>query len=142
MSNGYGTVFFGGKSHLAHRVAYELAIGVIPAGLSIDHKCHNTRCVRPEHLHAVTHGQNMENRRGAQARSRSGKRGVFWHSFSKSWHVVVRHNNVSHSGGYFKNLDEAELAAIKLRNVWHSNNLRDREELRPELAHDPLNEPA
>lgn len=39
---------------MAHRAAYELLVGPIPAGLTIDHLCRNRRCVRPSHLEAVT----------------------------------------------------------------------------------------
>jgi hypothetical protein len=43
---------------LAHRVSYEAAYGPIPAGLHIDHLCRVRKCVRPEHLEAVTQGEN------------------------------------------------------------------------------------
>lgn len=60
----------------AHRVAYELVKGPIPDGLVIDHICHNPPCVNPEHLRAVTHKQNMENRAGASRNSVTGVLGV------------------------------------------------------------------
>ncbi len=60
---GYGTF---GVSHVtkkyAHRVAYELAIGPIPAGLVIDHLCRVHDCVNPFHMEAVAHKENV--RRG------------------------------------------------------------------------------
>lgn len=62
-ANGYGR--FGpwkGKVHWAHRVAYELAKGPIPKGLTIDHLCRTRRCVNPAHLEAVTASVNV--RRG------------------------------------------------------------------------------
>lgn len=37
----------------AHRWSYEDAYGPIPDGLTIDHLCRNTSCVRPDHLEAV-----------------------------------------------------------------------------------------
>ena len=53
-SRGYGQVWDDGRSRSAHRVAYELAVGPIPAGLVIDHLCGVRRCVEPAHLQPVT----------------------------------------------------------------------------------------
>lgn len=46
------------KSVKAHRVSYELSIGAIPDGLTLDHLCYNTKCVRPSHLEPVTLSEN------------------------------------------------------------------------------------
>jgi hypothetical protein len=56
---GYGNFKLGGVVVRAHRVAYELAAGAIPAGLEIDHLCRNPSCVNPNHLEAVTHDVNL-----------------------------------------------------------------------------------
>ena len=61
----YGAIRVGDKMVSAHRLAYELERGPIPQGLELDHLCRNPHCVRPSHLEAVTHAENM--RRGAQA---------------------------------------------------------------------------
>ncbi len=55
---GYGTIG-NRKTVLAHRFSYELLVGGIPEGLTIDHLCRNRRCVNPEHLEAVTLRDNL-----------------------------------------------------------------------------------
>jgi hypothetical protein len=49
---------------MAHRWAYEHAVGPIPEGLDLDHLCRNRACVNPAHLEPVT---RMENIRRAAA---------------------------------------------------------------------------
>lgn len=64
---GYGNVYNreDKRTWLAHRLSYTLAVGPIPRGLTIDHRCHNRQCVNPAHLQVVTRGENT---RRAQAR--------------------------------------------------------------------------
>lgn len=57
-AQGYGYFQMDGKGILAHRLAYELLVGPIPAGLELDHLCGRKNCVNPEHLEAVTHQEN------------------------------------------------------------------------------------
>lgn len=52
----------------AHRFAYELWVGPIPAGHVVHHICENLACVRPDHLEAVADGKHQADhaqRRGA-----------------------------------------------------------------------------
>ncbi len=56
---GYSETWNGIRPVLAHRVAYEIYKGPIPAGLTLDHLCRNPGCVNPGHLEAVTHRENM-----------------------------------------------------------------------------------
>jgi DNA-binding XRE family transcriptional regulator len=48
----------------AHVYAYELTHGPVPEGLEIDHSCFVPRCVRPDHLEAVTREENHRRRHG------------------------------------------------------------------------------
>lgn len=61
--DGYSQIAKNGRLHMTHRAAYELWVGPIPEGMTIDHECHNRdetckggdtcphrRCVNPEHL--------------------------------------------------------------------------------------------
>ena len=72
-SRGYGLISIGGKVELAHRVAYEAAYGPIPDGMVIDHLCRVRNCVKPEHLEAVTQGENVRRGRAAAALEPGGR---------------------------------------------------------------------
>lgn len=122
-TGGYGRWNVGGKHFHAHRAAWSIANdAAIPADLVIDHICHNTICVRPDHLQAVTHKENIENY--LPVRSSSGFRGV--HKSGKRWGVYVRHDRKLHYGGRFDTPEEANEAAIALRAKLFTNSLTDR----------------
>jgi len=55
---GYARVRVAGRMVMAHRYAYELAEGPIPAGLDLDHLCRIRECVQPAHLEPVTRREN------------------------------------------------------------------------------------
>jgi hypothetical protein len=57
--NGYGLFWNGDKLVYAHRYAYELLVGPIPAGLTIDHLCETPACVWPTHLEPVMLAVNI-----------------------------------------------------------------------------------
>lgn len=72
INGGYGMLRVGSKLdgtrrlRSAHLLAYEHFVGPVPEGMEVDHLCRNKRCVRPDHLEAVTHAENM--RRAAEGR--------------------------------------------------------------------------
>lgn len=64
---GYGHLRVDGRSYRAHRLAYEIQHGPIPAGALICHKCDNPPCVNPDHLFA---GSQLDNMRDMRAKGR------------------------------------------------------------------------
>ena len=57
-SSGYGSATYEGKQDRAHRIAWQLANGEIPAGMDVLHKCDNVKCVRASHLFLGTQADN------------------------------------------------------------------------------------
>jgi hypothetical protein len=66
--NGYGllAIVRNGKRvrRRAHRLVYELLVGPIPEGLTLDHLCRNRICVNTAHLEPVTQAINSERAAG------------------------------------------------------------------------------
>lgn len=88
--DGYGEF----STKAAHRTAYEKAYGPVPEGLVIDHVytrgCRYRDCVNPEHLEAITHGENIHRGHLAKPERTHCKYG---HEFEKvGWKPLISKN--------------------------------------------------
>lgn len=88
---GYGIISSGtssGRLLLAHRVAWELTRGTIPAGLCVLHDCDNRRCVNVAHLFLGTIADNNADKMSKGRQSRG--EGVPWSVLSADAVRLVR----------------------------------------------------
>lgn len=121
---GYGRFSVGGKLTSSHQYSYELHHGPLAAAIDIDHRCHNTSCVNPDHLRAATRKQNMENLSGPHRDSRSKVRGVWRHQ--GRWRGAVMHGGKRFYVGVFDMIEAAESAVTAKRNELFTCNDVDR----------------
>jgi Autographiviridae endonuclease len=81
LPKGYGRVsrqLFG--EQLAHRAAYRLTHGDIPAGMCVMHSCDNPPCCNPDHLRVGTQADNLADMRAKGRGSDPPKMRSEWQS--------------------------------------------------------------
>lgn len=64
---GYGVLSPDLRPRIAHRFTYEVLVGSIPQGLTLDHLCRNRACVNPAHMEPVTMRENTLRGNGRSA---------------------------------------------------------------------------
>lgn len=91
--SGYGQLQRKGKRLQAHRFAYELLVGPIPEGLTLDHLCRTRNCVNPIHVEPLSRGDNT--RRAAPYRVANKIMCKFGHPLSGENLKIEVHNGQS-----------------------------------------------
>lgn len=123
----YGKFYADGKFILAHRFSFQIASGwAPPEDIQIDHRCHNTLCVRPDHLRLATPSQNRQNYHPGSTRGMSGVRGVDWCEARGLWRARVQLDGKCVYWQLFQRLEDAEAAVIESRIRYHTFNDADR----------------
>jgi HNH endonuclease len=71
-TDGYAFFTYFGVARRAHRWVYEEAVGPIPRGIYVLHRCGHRLCMRPEHLYLGDHASMRQ--RDAFGRTARGQR--------------------------------------------------------------------
>lgn len=124
-SKGYGQMSVNNKPKRSYRVSYEIHFRELGRGEIVDHICQNKGCVNPNHLRVVTNKQNLENR-GNAANNTSGYRGVVWDKCRNKWIAQASHLGKNYRNGAYDSKQEANVAAIELRNRLFTHNENDK----------------
>ena len=123
-NKGYGEVSFFGEMHYAHRAAWILVNGEIPAGMCVLHSCDLPSCINVMHLSLGTQLQNMQDcaRRGRGGRFSRSKHGfpygvyVVGKNRKRPYQARIHINKKDICLGYFESAEAAGAAAICARN--------------------------
>lgn len=102
-----------GKKYTLHRVIYELHYGPIPKGMLVDHINRDKFDNRIENLRLASPAGNSANS------SRGLARNCYWVEHAKAYQVRVQFKGMYFFGGYHSKLEDAMVAAAKLRQEVH-----------------------
>lgn len=99
----------------AHLASWALANGPIPADMTLDHLCVNTKCIRPSHLELVT---RVENSRRAMVRRRASTRPIKRHTTRTTTVIfppamVQPYEQNADAEPYERNLEYEHLATLQ-----------------------------
>lgn len=119
-TNGFGhmSINLGGKRFYLHRLAWLFAYGCWPDGV-IDHVNGLPADNRIDNLRIGTQAENSQNKRHAQANSKSGVLGVSYHKGMKAWRARVTVKRVEVHVSYHKDKAEAQQAYLAAKRANH-----------------------
>lgn len=117
---GYGRLSVRGTWVLAHRLAWELAVGrAVPFGLLIRHRCDNPPCCNPAHLLLGTHVENYADSVERGRRNVRGGAAVWCAKLNDAsalavFHAVGSHREIAERFGVSKGI----VKGVKYRRTW------------------------
>jgi hypothetical protein len=113
--DGYITVNFEGKAHLAHRLIWKMHYGVDAPDM-IDHKDQRPGNNRIRNLRLSDDAKNQHNV-GLRADNTSGVKGVSWHN--DQWRARIQFKGKPIFIGHFESIQAAETAIKRIRARLH-----------------------
>ena len=118
---GYIGISINKSSYKAHRLAWIYMYGVIPKGLTVDHKNGNKSDNSLDNLRLATTAQQNQNAK-IYASNTSGFVGVVWHKQSNKWRAYITVNKQTKHLGSFNTPEAANDARIKAKAELHLFN--------------------
>jgi hypothetical protein len=118
-NHGYRRIMLDGTKYLAHRLAWYIAYGAMPAG-QIDHINGNRADNRLKNLRDVSQSVNQQNQRRAQIGSGSGLLGVHYYKARGKWQAHITVGGRSRSLGYFAIAEDAQAAYLAAKRQLHA----------------------
>ena len=115
---GYVAVSIRSKHYLAHRLAWLITYGAWPEG-DVDHINGDRADNRLVNLRVATRVQNMQNRKGVGARSKSGLLGASPHRDGRRWVAHIRANGKNRYLGLFDTAEQAHQAYMVAKAELH-----------------------
>lgn len=109
---GYTYIAYKRRKYAAHRLSFLFYYGWLPD--EVDHIDGNPRNNMPENLRPASHLENMRNAK-IRKDNTSGVKNVYWHKKNKSWVVRLSIYGKHQYFGCFKDIGDAERAAINAR---------------------------
>jgi hypothetical protein len=140
---GYIQITVDGRNYKAHRLAWLLVHGVLPADQSIDHRDGDPASNAISNLRLANPAQQMANQRRRKT-AKPGAKGCYWSPRDKRWAAAIWQNGKRIPLGYHRELEDAKAAYAKAAAeiyaslpTWERSGEPLAAPFRPEPGHQP-----
>jgi hypothetical protein len=121
-ASGYRQIWFQGRQHMEHRVAWFLHYGEWPKE-QVDHINGVRSDNRIANLRGATPSQNLRNRPRPRNNT-SGHKGVSWNTGRQAWLATIRYEGTNKNLGYFAAREDAAAAYNRAALKYHGEFAR------------------